>query len=144
MQSGARLAQARAASIVAQMVKRLSATQETKVRSLGWEDPLEKEMATHSSILAWRIPWTEPGPPPGNLPNPGIEPWSPALQVDSLPPEPPGKPGRSFVIRFTVLVGSPCSPRDSQESSPTPQFKSTERMKRWSQSKTTPSCGCDW
>ena len=33
--------------------------QETQVRSLGWEDPLEKEMATHSSILAWRIPWTE-------------------------------------------------------------------------------------
>ena len=33
--------------------------QETRVRSLGWEDPLEKEMATHSSILAWRIPWTE-------------------------------------------------------------------------------------
>ena len=47
---------------VAQMVKHLSAIQETQVRSLGWEDPLEKEMATHSSILAWRIPWTvEPG-----------------------------------------------------------------------------------
>ena len=36
-----------------------SAVQETQVRSLGWEDPLEKEMATHSSILAWEIPWTE-------------------------------------------------------------------------------------
>ena len=48
--------------LVAQMVKRLSAMQETWVRSLGWEDPLEKEMAAHSSILAWRIPWTsEPG-----------------------------------------------------------------------------------
>ena len=47
---------------VAQMVKRLSAMQETRVRSLGWEDPLEKEMAAHSSILAWKIPWTaEPG-----------------------------------------------------------------------------------
>ena len=34
-------------------------TQETRVQSLGWEDPLEKEMITHSSILAWRIPWTE-------------------------------------------------------------------------------------
>ena len=44
------------ASLVAQMVKRLSATQETQVRSLGWEDPLEKEMANHSSILAWKIP----------------------------------------------------------------------------------------
>ena len=47
------------ASLVAQTVKRLSAMQETQVRSLGWEDPLEKEMADHSSILAWRIPWTE-------------------------------------------------------------------------------------
>ena len=41
------------------MVKRLPTTQETWVRSLGREDPLEKEMATHSSILAWKIPWTE-------------------------------------------------------------------------------------
>ena len=41
------------------MVKNLPALQETQVRSLGWEDPLEKEMATHSSSLAWRIPWTE-------------------------------------------------------------------------------------
>ena len=46
------------------MVKNLPAVQETWVRSLGWEDPLEKEMATHSSILAWRIPWTEK---PGRL-----------------------------------------------------------------------------
>ena len=41
------------------MVKNLSATQETWVRSLGWEDSLEEGMTTHSSILAWRIPWTE-------------------------------------------------------------------------------------
>ena len=41
------------------MVKRLPTMWETWVRSLGWEDPLEKEMATHSSILAWKIPWTE-------------------------------------------------------------------------------------
>ena len=41
------------------MVKKLPAMQETGVRSLGWEDPLEKSMVTHSSILAWRIPWTE-------------------------------------------------------------------------------------
>ena len=47
------------ASLVAQKLKRLPAMQETWVRTLGWEDPLEKEMATHSSILAWRIPWTE-------------------------------------------------------------------------------------
>ena len=44
---------------MAQVVKNLPAMQETWVQSLGWEDPLEKGMATHSSILAWRIPWTE-------------------------------------------------------------------------------------
>ena len=47
------------ASLVAQMVKRLPTMRETWVQSLGREDPLEKEMATHSSILAWKIPWTE-------------------------------------------------------------------------------------
>ena len=44
--------------LVAQMVNNVPAMWETQVRSLGWEDPLEKGMATHSSILAWRIPWT--------------------------------------------------------------------------------------
>ena len=44
---------------MAQMIKNLPAMQETCVGPLGWEDPLEKEMATHSSILAWRIPWTQ-------------------------------------------------------------------------------------
>ena len=52
------------ASLVAQLVKNLPAMQETLVRFLGREDPLEKEMATHSGILAWRIPWTEE---PGRL-----------------------------------------------------------------------------
>ena len=52
------------ASLVAQSVKNLPAVQETWVQSLGWEDPLEKEMATHSSILAWEISWTEK---PGGL-----------------------------------------------------------------------------
>ena len=47
------------ASLVAQTVKCLPAMRETRVRSLGWEDLLEKEMATHSSTLAWKIPWTE-------------------------------------------------------------------------------------
>ena len=46
-------------SLVAQMQKRLFTMRETGVRSLGWEDPLEKGMVTHSSILAWIIPWTE-------------------------------------------------------------------------------------
>ena len=47
------------ASLVAQMVKNLPAGQEIWALSLGWEDPLEEEMTTHSSILAWKIPWTE-------------------------------------------------------------------------------------
>ena len=51
-------------SLVAQTVKRLPTVQETRVQSLGQEDPLEKEMATHSSIVAWKIPWTEE---PGRL-----------------------------------------------------------------------------
>ena len=46
------------ASLVAQLVKKLPARWETRVRSLGWEDPLEKGKATHFSILAWRIPWS--------------------------------------------------------------------------------------
>ena len=58
------------ASLVAQMVKRLSAMQETQVRSLGWEDPLEKEMAAQSSILAWKIPWMEE---PGRLLSMGLQ-----------------------------------------------------------------------
>ena len=57
--------------IVAEMVKNLPAMQKTWVQSLGWEDPLEEGMATHSSILAWRIPRTEE---PGRL-------WSMGLQI---------------------------------------------------------------
>ena len=52
------------------MVKNLSAMQETQVPSLGWEDPLEEGMATHPSILAWRIPWTEE---PGGLQSMGSQ-----------------------------------------------------------------------
>ena len=87
---------------MAQRLKHLPATQETWVRSLGQEDPLEKEMATHSSILTGKIPWTEkpgfyrqeylsglPFPSLGDLPDPGIEPGSPALQADAFPSEPP-------------------------------------------------------
>ena len=55
---------------VAQLVKNLPAVQETRVQSLGQEDPLEKEMANHSSILAWRIPWTEE---PGGLQSMGLQ-----------------------------------------------------------------------
>ena len=57
-------------SLVAQMVKRLSTMRETWVRSLGREDPLEKEMAIHSSTIAWRIPWTEE---PGRLQSMGSQ-----------------------------------------------------------------------
>ena len=52
------------------MVKRLSTVQETWVRALGWEDPLEKEMAIHSSTIAWKIPWTEK---PGRLQSMGSQ-----------------------------------------------------------------------
>ena len=55
---------------VAKRLKRLPGMQETQVRSLGWEDPLEKEMATHSSILAWRVPWKEE---PGRLQSMGSQ-----------------------------------------------------------------------
>ena len=58
------------ASLVAQLVKTLPAMWETWVQSLGWEDPLEKEMAAHSSILAWRIPWMEE---PGGLQSMGSQ-----------------------------------------------------------------------
>ena len=58
------------ASLVAQTVKCLPAMQETWVQLLGWEDPLEKEMETHSSTLAWRMPWTEE---PGGLQSMGSQ-----------------------------------------------------------------------
>ena len=57
-------------SLVAQMVKRLTTMWETQIQSLGQEDLLEKEMATHSSILAWRIPWMEK---PGRLQSTGLQ-----------------------------------------------------------------------
>ena len=69
------------------MVKRLSTVWETRVRPLGWEDPLEKEMATHSSTLAWKIPWMEE---PGRLQSMGLQrvghdwPTSPHLMVISI------------------------------------------------------------
>ena len=58
------------ASLVIQAVERLPAMWETRVQSLGWEDPLEKEMATHSSTPAWKIPWTEE---PGSLQSMGLQ-----------------------------------------------------------------------
>ena len=58
------------ASLVVQMIKHLPAIRETRVRSLGWEDPLENEMATHSSTFAWEIPWMEE---PGRLQSMGSQ-----------------------------------------------------------------------
>ena len=58
------------ASLVAQTVKNLPTMQDTRVQSLGWEDPLEKGMATYSSFLAWRILWTEE---PGGLQSMGLQ-----------------------------------------------------------------------
>ena len=68
-------------SLVAQMVKHLSTMWETWVRSLGQKDPLEKEMASHSSILAWRIPWMEE---PGGLQSTGSQSWTRLSDFTSL------------------------------------------------------------
>ena len=88
------------ASLVAQRLKCLPAMWETWVRSLGWEDPLEKEMATHSSILAWRIPWREE---PSGLQSMGSQrvrhDWATSLHFTSL----------------QQLEKSPCSTKDPAE-----------------------------
>ena len=72
-------------SLVAQTVKCLSTMRETRVQSLVWEDPLEKEMATHSSTLAWKIPWTEE---PGGLQSMGLQrvghDWATSLSLSCL------------------------------------------------------------
>ena len=69
---------------VAQTVKHLPAVRETRVRSLGWEDPLEEEMATRSSTLAWKIPWTEE---PGRLQSMGSQ-----------------RVGHDFTFTFTFII----------------------------------------
>ena len=148
-------------SLVAQRLKRLPAMQETWVLSLGREHPLEKEMATHSSILAWRIPWMEE---PGGLQSTGSQRvgqnWSTSLSVSltfssclwSFPASGSFPVSQFFTFRwpkywsfsfssspsneYSGLTSfridgfdlSPGSPRDSQESSPTPQFKSINSL----------------
>ena len=95
--------------LLAQTVKCLTTMRETRVQSQGWEDPLEKEMATHSSILAWEIPWVEE---PGRLQSMGSQrvrhdcdfTHSPALQADSLPAELPGKPSSLFLSNPTLVI----------------------------------------
>ena len=66
---------------MAQTVKRLPTMQETRVQSLGQEDPLEKEMAIHSSILAWEVPWTEE---PGGLHSTGLQKSQTRLSMHTL------------------------------------------------------------
>ena len=68
------------------VVKNLPAMQETQVQSLGWEDPLEEEMATHSSILAWRISWTEES---GGLQSDGVAKESDNLVTKHQQQQPP-------------------------------------------------------
>ena len=81
-------------SLVAQSVKNLPAMQETRVQFLGWEDPLEKEMATHSNILAWRIPRTEE---PGRFPVHGVARVGHDLATTPPPPH----------TLLSMLFGSP-------------------------------------
>ena len=65
---------------MAQTVKNLPPVPETQAQSLSWEEPLEREMATHCSILAWRIPWTEQ---PGGLPEGKLRPWGLSKESDT-------------------------------------------------------------
>ena len=85
------------------MVKHLPAVRETWVRSLGWEDPLEKAMATHSSILAWKIPWTEE---PGGL----CSPWG------CKEPDTTERLGLIIIVIIIIIFPLQCSclenPRD--------------------------------
>ena len=81
------------ASLVAQRLKNLSAKWENQVQPLGWKDPLEKGMATHSSTLAWRMPWTEGPPVSGGLQSLGLQSvrdaWVTATQVVKQKEKPP-------------------------------------------------------
>ena len=91
------------ASLVAQAVKNLPAVQETQVGSLGREDLLEKGMATHSSILAWRIPWTED---PGGLQSKGSQRVRHYWATNTLSPHctPALPPKTSFLLSFGLYV----------------------------------------
>ena len=93
---------------LAEMVQNPPAMRETRVQSLGWEDPLEKEMATHSSILAWKIPWTEE---PG-----GYSPWDPKEwdMTEQLTLVPVLRRGHVWVI--TGLRASGSGNKGAQES----------------------------
>ena len=83
-------------SLVAQMVKHLPAMRETQVWSLGWEDPLEKEVATHSSILSWKIPWMEE---PGGLQSMGSQRVGHDWATSPLSSTTPSKTGNHWGLR---------------------------------------------
>ena len=115
------------ASLVAQKLKRLPAMQETRVWSLVWEDPLEKEMATHSNALAWRIPWMVE---PGRLQSMGLQrvghDWATSLSLFTFmhwrrkwQPTPVFLPGESH--GWWSLVGY--SPRGRKESDTTQRIQ---------------------
>ena len=101
------------ASLVAQTVKSLSAMRETWVRSLGWEDPLEEGMATHSSILAGRMPWTEE---PGGLQSVGPQsrPQLSAAQLTTPSHQSPRRGGAGLTVR---LVSWPSLSLEGQRAS---------------------------
>ena len=91
------------------MVKNLPAMQETRVQSLGLEDPLEEEMATHSSVLTWEIPWTEE---PGGLQPMGSQRVGHNLVTNTL---------TSFISKVTrIYCRITCKPRDEHTLPPSP------------------------
>ena len=94
------------ASLVAQMVKNLPTVPETQVRSLGWEDPLEEEMATHSRILASKIPWTEE---PGGLQSVGCKESDTSEQLTLFNTSPPQPPPCWVLVDQWVVLGSTCA-----------------------------------
>ena len=104
------------ASLVAQLVKNLPAMQETWVRFMGREDPLEKEMATHSNILAWRLPWTEE---PGGLQSMGLQEWDNDLATKPLPYR--YASSTPYYVQATVDQGGMCI--KSELLSPLPSLK---------------------
>ena len=88
------------ASLVAQLIKNLPATQKTWVRSLGWEDSLEKGKATHSNILAWRIPWT--------LQSMGSQSWTQLSNFHFT--FPPSKMNKHFPPKSNISQTNSCHP----------------------------------
>ena len=122
------------ASVVAQRIKHLPAMQETRVRFLGWEDPLEKEMATHSSILAWRIPWTEE---PGGLQSTGSQrvghDWATSLTQIPWTEEPGGlqSTGSQRVDERLHAHSALCSSINGPRDVPTRWSKSEKANNTW-------------